>query len=1024
LHTIRVFKFKIDPGQTGALKALLSRLGRSNPRANNALRFDLLPMLHFASLTIFEDPTGDYGDELVFESSVDGSVDEYLIELLRVGGPRLQQICGYCQGYPNAAGFLEYIKAHALAPTLFHIGTPGRRVEHIKQERALRDAIDRVLDDPVNAAVPPRSLRTLVQNKVSAPPSPRLNWYPRFDDSEDAFYWLPEYSAATALVGPILLFPVNLVLAVLGFVYLMLAKVGASLPFVNIERDQHWSLRMKGHLGSSTFERLKNWGKYGALAVLILIASPFLSLWERLRQPPRAVRQQQRNLAADEKRKIRRLRRTEDRSGCIQNHLASIVRLRRGPFTKFFLRVKLKLLNAIYRTVFTRGTLAGVPGIHFGHWTLLDEGRDAKGRKDPGRILFLSNYDGTWDNYLDDFIAKLASGVGQIWGCGVGFPGVTDGEIFKNWARLQQTRTSVWYSAYPDLTVDAINNHSEIREGLFAPIDKRPKRLKAWLLRFGQAAQRMRLDGESVETEGFAKWNPFRDRGPAFNPDSRDLQGLLVRGYEPLKYSCSIFFRITDADRARVWLKDVLAHGITDASVKTDDLKTKKSALNVAFTASGLRQFGLCEQELATFASPFVEGMTEQRRRRILGDSVTPDTRPAKWRWGGTKTPVDLVLLVFEETAYARDTKRDAWISHFKRVGCGNLVSYEDTYHDKYEHFGFQDGVSQPIIHGTEASQALSWREHRWHAVHPGEFVLGYVDGSGNVCAPPVFGPNDAELGRNGSYLVIRQLAQNVTGFWQYLEQEARARGGNNGNLQQIREQLAAHLVGRRRDGCPLISPSGHLERHKNHPLRRARLRVRFAWDDVRQRATVRWKEFRGIRAPKIVEELRAANSFGFRDDPQGFMCPVGAHMRRANPRDLLGDRRTKALEAANRHRILRRGRLYGTPIDLNKVLEGSADDPPNEERGLLFMCLNSDIARQFEFIQSQWINNPAFDGLYCESDGFVAPTFAGEGRLTSQRDPLRDRLMDLQSFVKVSGGAYFFLPGMRALEYLAADKN
>ena len=1022
MQTIRICKFKVDSGQTQSLKAMLSKLGRSNPQASPELAFNQLPMLHFASLTVFEDPTGNYGDELVFESNVDGSFDDYVAELVRRGGPCLEQIFAHCQGYPSPDGLAGFLKSHAFGPTLFHMGTPGRTVAHIKNERALREAIDNdIFDKSKHAGLTPKQVRESVQETVSAPPSNRLNWYPHVQAG--AFLWLPEY-ATGSVFGPMALLPLKIALvpiALVGLVLLVAVRTFARLPFVNIDRDQQWTLTLKGHPGSSRFERLLNWGKYGAAALLSLIASPFLQLWAMIRRPSKQVRDEQRTLRFEQKRQIRRLRRTEDRRGCIQNHLASYVPLRAGRFTKPILRFKLRFLNAIYRTLFTRGTLAGVPGIHFGHWTLVDEGLDAKGNKDPGRLLFLSNYDGTWDNYLDDFVAKLAGGVGQIWGSGVGFPGVTDGEVFKNWARLQQTRTSVWYSAYPDLTVEAINNHSEIREGLFAPIDRKEHLLRTWLLRFGQAGKTMRIDGESVEREGWTKWIPFRDRGPAFNPRSEDIQGLLLKSYEPLKYSATIFLRIGEGAQAqsKVWLRHLLER-ITHAGVKSADVKT---AVNVAFTKTGLSKLGLAQDELATFPSPFVEGMTEQRRRRILGDLVAEESRPARWRWGGPRKPVDLALLVFEDSAEKRDRARQEWVDLFKSLGCGDVVNHVDTHLSRYEHFGFPDGISQPIIQGTDAAKALSREELRWHGVQPGEFVLGYADGSGKVAPMPSFGPKSQDLARNGSYLVMRQLSQDVRGFWQHLDEEARARGESNGNFQEVREEIAARLVGRTLTGDPLMSKDAQKNRYKNHQVQLAMLHVGFAWRALRQSTTLKWKTFRGVEEPKIVKDVRKDNQFGFRDDPEGFLCPVGAHMRRANPRDLLGDRRAAALEAVNRRRILRRGRLYGSALERDNALQPAAAGA-DEDRGLMFMCFNSDIERQFEFIQSQWINNPAFDGLYQESDGFVTPRFAGDGRATSQRDPVRDRFLGLKTFVTVRGGAYFFLPGIRALRHLADDER
>ncbi|WP_404334805.1 hypothetical protein AB2M62_14340 [Sphingomonas sp. MMS12-HWE2-04] len=154
-------------------------------------------------------------------------------------------------------------------------------------------------------------------------------------------------------------------------------------------------------------------------------------------------------------------------------------------------------------------------------------------------------------------------------------------------------------------------------------------------------------------------------------------------------------------------------------------------------------------------------------------------------------------------------------------------------------------------------------------------------------------------------------------------------------------------------------------------------------------------------------------NAFGFYDrDRHGMGCPMGSHVRRANPRDGLaptpGDKQT-LLDAANNHRILRRGRKYGPTIADPRVDDG-------KERGLLFIALNTDITRQFEFIQQTWLLNPNFAFLYDETDPLLGP----KGGFTLPEKPLR-RIIEVDTFVQMAGGEYFFLPSMPALNYLAS---
>jgi deferrochelatase/peroxidase EfeB len=153
-------------------------------------------------------------------------------------------------------------------------------------------------------------------------------------------------------------------------------------------------------------------------------------------------------------------------------------------------------------------------------------------------------------------------------------------------------------------------------------------------------------------------------------------------------------------------------------------------------------------------------------------------------------------------------------------------------------------------------------------------------------------------------------------------------------------------------------------------------------------------------------------NDFRYRQtDPFGLGCPIGSHVRRANPRDGLAKDMASAdtlLNAANNHRILRRGRKYGPPI-----ADPMKDD--GVDRGLLFICFNTDIARQFEFVQQTWMLNQNFGTLFDETDPLVGP----KGRFTIPHDPLR-RIVDVETFIRMKGGEYFFLPSIPALKYLA----
>jgi len=194
--------------------------------------------------------------------------------------------------------------------------------------------------------------------------------------------------------------------------------------------------------------------------------------WTETHEPPPAD--------LDVKAHVKDLVEREDRTHIVQNHMASITTVKPGAFRRVTLRVVLWLVNLFARTA-DKGKLSGIPSIHFAHWSLIDKGR---------RLFFVSNFDGSWENYLDDFIDKASPGLTAVWSNTVGFPrtnwlvkdGARDGSRFKANARDKQTYTNVWYSAYTQLTVQTIDNNSSIREDLFTSLDDTAT--SNWLRRF------------------------------------------------------------------------------------------------------------------------------------------------------------------------------------------------------------------------------------------------------------------------------------------------------------------------------------------------------------------------------------------------------------------------------------------------------------------------------------------------------------------------------------------------------------
>ena len=459
------------------------------------------------------------------------------------------------------------------------------------------------------------------------------------------------------------------------------------------------------------------------------------------------------------------------------------------------------------------------------------------------------------------------------------------------------------------------------------------------------------------------------------------LQGLVVTSFSNLPCAAYVLYEIQDPTRARTWLSQLVGE-ITPAGLKQDRLST-----NLALTARGLERLGLARDAVETFPHAFRDGMASERRSRILGD--VDASHPRNWAWGGPASPVDLLLLVYA----ADDDVLDAEVASRRAGAAGAGLRVIDVLEagrqpDTREHFGFNDGVGQPAIRGTRAELRQRHRTGHVTVLEPGEVILGHPDEYGQPApSPSVDARSDTgdalarpaatgrrDLGYDGSYLVFRQMSQDVAAFWRYVgEMTATPAGDADPDAQEL---LAAKMVGRWRSGASMVT------------------------NDTDPHAGT----------PNLVRE----NSFEYAAaDPHGLRVPLGSHIRRANPRDSLGPDPETARRSVRRHRLMRRGRLYG-----DRIADRMIDD--GKPRGLHFICLNSDLERQFEFVQQTWINNRVFGGLFLETDPLVGNQTRTGGVMTMSGEPIRRRIHAMPRFVTVVGGAYFFLPSLNALRYLA----
>ena len=257
-----------------------------------------------------------------------------------------------------------------------------------------------------------------------------------------------------------------------------------------------------------------------------------------------------------------------------------------------------------------------------------------------------------------------------------------------------------------------------------------------------------------------------------------DVQGLFARGYGDLKSAAFLLLKIEDAAAARRWL------GETAVTITRED-RRPEHALNVAFTSSGLARLGLPADAVAMFSNEFVAGMTTPHRTRILGD--LDENAPERWDWGGPAAPVDAMLLL-----YARDDASLAALEEEQTAARrrSRVVQRLDTADlDGFEPFGFRDGISQPFVEGLGKTGPPE-------ADRPRRRVRARLPRTSTATR------STSPCSRNGSYLVFRQLRQDVAGFWRFLDEATRRPDGSSDPDARLR--LAAKMVGRWPSGAPL----------------------------------------------------------------------------------------------------------------------------------------------------------------------------------------------------------------------------
>ena len=957
--------------------------------------------VHFVSLHAFRSVDGARG-YILLELSADGTDEQALAVLVTAIGDRLKPVFMLSSDWTNGDDLLRYLTRHQVKvgpgwldnPGLAFAGTPGIGVARVRAEDKLARAVTAMLARQLPRKTGARPMSALervneIRREIAANPALAFALEPA--TPEPSFEPADTPSLVIGLLGSFIrtfLWPIGALLLLVALIAGILAAHAADA-----------SASTLGVFVLTTLQTL--WGGFWIALILLLIAV----VWgySRLREaeaedwleehpPTHALNEQ--------------MFRNENRAA--QNHMISVTQRKPGFIRATTLRLVFWIIAGLSGRLYRPGFLGTIGTIHFARWVTPPGSHD---------LIFLSNFGGSWESYLEDFITRAHAGLTGIWSNTIGFPrsqnlfqkGATDGDRFKRFARHSMVPTRFWYSAYPHLTTASIRTNAAIRRGLSGVMTE--DEAIAWLALFGSAPR------------------------PADKIVSSGIQSLVFGGLGFMPFGCCLVLDLPeDRAAAKAWLAEIMPRIAFD-----DGRRLGASAvLTLSLGARGLERLGLPPSGLETFPFAFLDGMTAGHRTPILGD--TGENAPEHWRWG--RTAPDVALLVYGVTAEDRDALEEDVLRIGRDHGAGtpHRIALKEVTKNKSEPFGFVDGVSQPVIRGTYKGLR---EPDPIHLVEPGEFILGYPDNRGTPAPGPTLSALDdpenmlplasrvdgfdrnvvesaRDIGFNGSYLVIRELEQDVAAFEEYCGSEATRLSDSLPPPYHVdAEFIGAKIVGRWKDGSSLVrNPYESRTSFRDKLAVRLRaqgeeargaMQISGANEDQRSRSVPTAGQT-AVDATAARQHDRPAgdNTFLFgAEDPEGIRCPFGAHVRRANPRDSQDPNSADQIAISNRHRIMRVGRLY--------------DPGENARPGLFFMCLNADIERQFEFLQQSWLMSPSFHGLSCEKDPLMGD--AEKDRcgytLPSRYGPLR--LEPVPRFVTVRGGGYFFLPGKRLLAYLAA---
>jgi hypothetical protein len=459
MPTIVDVVLEVDPDSVEVMRERIRAVTNLNG-ALSFVRLQKISQLHFMSMQIFED---DHFDPLlVFENNFDGTPDTYWLEVLAQLSDDLRSIFACTKKAKDDAwaplfekgkkdSLVPFIEAHSCSPSAQHFGAVANSLPRILRDRGVFLDIQSELGSTCSK-----------YRQLDAPGvhSALRQW------ALQKYEWLqdPEKPTTGQAINTYKWSTVRPVMPLLILVFMLSAGVLGSYVL-----HQSGILPWQGTPSLGTIAALAGRSILtfiGVVVIMLLFIAAILILAGIA--PYRALRRLEESDFSQDRpplslAQLKLFAGQEDQ--IVQNHLASMVLVKPGMLRAFMIRNALRALHFAVPIVAWDGYLGSMRTIHFAHWTLVGN---------SGRLLFLSNFDGSWQSYLNDFVDKAARGLTLAWGNCVGFPktrnlvleGAAHGTQFKAWARQSQTQNILWYSAYTDLTVNQIIRNASIVDGL------------------------------------------------------------------------------------------------------------------------------------------------------------------------------------------------------------------------------------------------------------------------------------------------------------------------------------------------------------------------------------------------------------------------------------------------------------------------------------------------------------------------------------------------------------------------------